>query len=490
MIIKKQILILFLGLYTGSFAVLGDGAEGYVEVAKDGLYKPQVNLLSGLVEAVAPSVVNIYASKVVKQRVVSPFLGAFGGMEQFLFGMPVERIQKSLGSGVIIRPNGLIVTNTHVIEGAQEIKVVLNDNREFKAKIVMSDKKADLALLKIEGGSEVFHAAEIRDADELKIGDDVFAIGNPYGIGQSVSKGIVSATARNIGGSKDYRSYIQTDAAVNSGNSGGGLFSIEQSATGEFRARLVGVTTAIISKDGGFQGMSLAINSNMLKPLLASYDKGAKTIQKAWLGMGVQSVDSTMASSLGLLKPMGVLVTGVYPKSPADLAGLKVGDLITHINEKPIKNDENFHFRLSTFVDSETLTLSYVRAKAKTDVKIKLGVPPETPPRNATSLDGKNALGGATIVNLSPALANEFSIDPMRQGVMILEIKRNSYAHVLGFLPGDIILRVNDVEMTLVQDLVDLFKKPLSGMVVEFKRDSKTLVLTILTNGQVSLREK
>ena len=273
MIIKKQILILFLSLYTGAFAVLGDGAGEYVEVSKDGLSKPQVNLLSSLVEAVAPSVVNIYASKVVKQRVVSPFLGAFGGMEQFLFGMPVDRIQKSLGSGVIIRSNGLIVTNTHVIEGAQEIKVVLNDNREFKATIVMSDKQADLALLKIEGGSEVFHAAEIRDADELKIGDDVFAIGNPYGIGQSVSKGIVSATARNIGGSKDYRSYIQTDAAVNSGNSGGGLFSIEESPTGEFKARLVGVTTAIISKDGGFQGMSLAINSNMLKPLLASYDK-------------------------------------------------------------------------------------------------------------------------------------------------------------------------------------------------------------------------
>ena len=197
-----------------------------------------------------------------------------------------------------------------------------------------------------------------------------------------------------------------------------------------------------------------------------------------------------MASSLGLLKPMGVLVTGVYPKSPADVAGLKVGDLITHINEKPITNDENFHFRLSTFVEGEAITLSYVRAKAKVDVKVKLGVPPETPPRDKTPLDGKHALGGVTIVNLSPALANEFSIDPMRQGVMILEIKRNSYAHVLGFLPGDIILRVNDAEVSMVKGLVEVLAYPFTKMVVEFKRDTKVLILTIDTKGQVSLKEK
>jgi serine protease Do len=431
--------------------------------------------------------VNIYASKVVKQMAVDPLFKAFpffGGMgDSFLFGMPIERVQKSLGSGVMIRKNGLVVTNFHVIDGAQEIRVVLNDNREFKAQIVMSDKNADLALLKIEGEDAEFPFVEIRDADELKVGDDVLAIGNPYGIGQSSSRGIVSALASRFGGVKDFRSYIQTDAAVNKGNSGGALISLEESDTGDLKGRLVGITTAIASSDGGFQGVSFAVPSNMIHPLVSSYERGLKTIERAWVGVSVQSIDFNMAKSLGLSKPMGVLLTGVYPGSPGDQNGLKVGDLITHVNGKSIIGDEEYHFRVSVSMVGDDIKISYIREGQTNDLTLKLVAPPEDPARDLTVLTGNNPLNGATIVNLSPALASEISMDPMKTGVMVFEVKRNSIAHRLGLLPGDIIVTFNDQEIKLVKDLTLAVSIKKSQWILQCKRGDKTRVIKVSPNG-------
>ena len=454
-----------------------------------------INIFSSVVEQVAPAVVNIYASKVVKQLAVDPLFKSFpffGGMgESFMFGMPVERIQKSLGSGVIIKKNGLIVTNFHVIDGGQEIRVVLNNNREFKAKIVMVDKNADLALLKIDEESEEFPCIDIRDADELKIGDDVLAIGNPYGIGQSSSRGIVSALASRFGGSKDFRSYIQTDAAVNKGNSGGALISLEMNAAGDIKGRLVGITTAIASSDGGFQGLSFAVPSNMIKPMVISYERGLKQIERSWVGLSVQSVDYQMAKSLGLDKPMGVLVTGIYAKSPAELAGFKVGDLVTHINGKSILNQEEYHFRVSVCVVGDDIKMSYLRSGSKQELTIRLVAPPELPLKDQTVLTGNNhPLNGTTVVNLSPALASELSIDPMKKGVMILEIQRGSIANRLGFVPGDFILSYNDKPINEVKDLLNAVQQNNgSSWILRYQRGDQRFMIQISPNRTTITQE-
>ncbi len=479
MITKKTLL-----LFSILFLQTSSNVHALVQVPFISPSAPAINVFSPVVEQVAPAVVNIYASKLVKQVAVNPLFKSFpffGGMgESFTFGMPIERIQNSLGSGVMIKKNGLIVTNFHVIEGGQEIRVVLNDNREFKAQIVMVDKNADLALLKIDGGAEEFPCVQIRDADELKIGDDVLAIGNPYGIGQSSSRGIVSALASRFGGSKDFRSYIQTDAAVNKGNSGGALISLELDHAGDIKGRLVGITTAIASSDGGFQGLSFAVPSNMIKPMVISYERGLKQIERSWVGLSVQSVDYQMAKSLGLEKPMGVLVTGVYEKSPAEAAGFKIGDLITHINGKRILNQEEYHFRVSVSVVGDDIKISYLRSGEKQELTLKLVAPPEVPLRDQTVLSGNNhPLNGATVVNLSPALASELSIDPMKKGVMIFEIQRGSIANRLGLAPGDCILTYNNKPINEVKDLVTAADQNVFSWILRYQRGDKIFLMQI-----------
>lgn len=476
-----KFLLLFVAVFHLSFALKA------TETVK-------INIFSPVIEQVAPAVVNIYASKVVRQMAMDPLFKSFpffGGMgESFLFGMPVDRVQKSLGSGVIIRKNGLIVTNFHVIEGGQEITVVLNDNREFKAKVLISDKTCDLALLKIESDETEFPYVDVRDADELKIGDDVLAIGNPYGIGQSSSRGIVAALARRFGGSKDFRSYIQTDAAVNKGNSGGALIALEKTESGDLKGRLVGVTTAIASTDGGFQGLSFAVPANMIRPLISSYERGLSQIERSWIGIGVQSLDFKMAQSMDLKKPSGVLVTGVYADSPAEKAGFKIGDLITQINGKPVLNDEEYHFRVSVCIAGDQMNLTYKRGSEEKQVTVTLVAPPEKPQRDQMLLKGNHLLSGATVLNLSPSLANELSIDPMKKGVMVFEIKRGSVSHRLGVRPGDIILSYNSQAVSEVKDLKEILSKTAPEGSFDYRRGQKTYSVKVSVDGTMLIQEK
>ncbi|MCC7167320.1 MAG: trypsin-like peptidase domain-containing protein, partial [Rhodospirillales bacterium] len=269
-----------------------------------------------LAKQTAPAVVNIYTRKVVQTRqVVSPFMNdpffqRFFG-EQFGMGMPQERIQRSLGSGVIVGAEGVIVTNHHVIKDSDEITVVLSDRREFEAQLVGSDERTDLAVLRIQTKGEKLPALDWGDSDALEVGDLVLAIGNPFGVGQTVTSGIVSALARTTAGITDFQFFIQTDAAINPGNSGGALITMD--------GKLVGINTAIYSRDGGSNGIGFAIPAAMGRSVVGGILATGKPI-RPWLGAAGQTVTAEIAQSLGLAKPMGVFVNNLHPGGPAEKA--------------------------------------------------------------------------------------------------------------------------------------------------------------------------
>ena len=274
-----------------------------------------------IVQRTTPAVVNVYAAKMVQNR--NPLLD--DPIFRRFFGIPgnqsPEQMQRSLGSGVIVDPSGLVVTNNHVIEGADQVKVSLADKREFEAEIVLKDSRTDLAVLRLKAPREQFSALELSNSDELLVGDVVLAIGNPFGVGQTVTHGIVSALARTQVGITDYQFFIQTDAAINPGNSGGALVDL----TG----KLVGINTAIFSRSGGSQGIGFAIPTNMVRVVVASAKSGGSAVRRPWLGARLQAVTSEIAESLGLARPSGALVSNVAQASPAARAGLRLSDLIT-----------------------------------------------------------------------------------------------------------------------------------------------------------------
>src|SRR6266571_3298523 len=253
-----------------------------------------------IVKRVAPAVVNVYAARIVANN--NPFL-ADPFFRQFFGAVPREQVERALGSGVIVDPTGLVVTNYHVIEGASQVKVALADKREFEADIVLKDQRSDLAVLRVKGAKERFPTLQFADSDELQVGDVVLAIGDPFGVGQTVTHGIVSAVARTQVGISDYQFFIQTDAAINPGNSGGALVDLG--------GRLVGINTAIFSRSGGSQGIGFAIPANMVKVVVASAKSGGSTVKRPWLGARLQGVTPEIADSLGLKRPTGALIASI-----------------------------------------------------------------------------------------------------------------------------------------------------------------------------------
>src|ERR1700757_5258862 len=274
-----------------------------------------------VVKRVAPAVVKVYAARIVANN--NPFL-ADPFFRQFFGAVPREQVERSLGSGVIVDPGGLVVTNFHVIEGASQVKVALADKREFEADIVLKDQRSDLAVLRIKGAKERFPTLAFADSDELQVGDLVLAIGDPFGVGQTVTHGIVSAVARTQVGISDYQFFIQTDGAINPGNSGGALVDMS--------GRLVGINSAIYSRSGGSQGIGFAIPANMVRVVVASAESGSGAVKRPWLGAKLQAVTPEIAESLSLKRPVGALVNAVVPKSPAERSGLRTGDLIIEVD--------------------------------------------------------------------------------------------------------------------------------------------------------------
>src|SRR5579883_1684512 len=288
-----------------------------------------------IVKQAAPAVVNVFSRRVVRTSASpfadDPFFRRFFG-DRSPFGIPQDRVQNSLGSGVIVDPDGLIVTNHHVIQDAQEITVVLPDRREFEAKVLRSDERTDLAVLKVDPKGERLPTLPIGDSDSLQVGDLVLAIGNPFGVGQTVTSGIVSGLARTAVGIGDFRSFIQTDAAINPGNSGGALIDLD--------GRLVGINTAIFSRSGGSIGIGFAIPTNMVRIVLQAASNGGRIV-RPWLGASGQGVTADLAASLGLPRPEGVLLKEVVPGSPAAQAGLRVGDVVLAIEGHEIEDTES-----------------------------------------------------------------------------------------------------------------------------------------------------
>jgi serine protease Do len=401
-----------------------------------------------LVKRVEPAVVNIYTRAVVEQRVSPLFADPF--FRQFFgdaFGQPSQRVQNSLGSGVIVRKDGLVVTNVHVIQGAQEIKVVLSDGREFPATPVTSDDQSDLALLKIDPEGAVLPTLELGDSDAVEVGDLVLAIGNPFGVGQTVTSGIVSALARTRVGITDYGFFIQTDAAINPGNSGGALVTMD--------GKLVGINTAIVSRTGGSVGIGFAIPANMVRSVIEAAGHGGKVV-RPWIGATGQPVTAELAQGFGLEKPGGVVINNLYDGGPAEEAGLKVGDIVTAIDDHVVEDPGALRFRVATMPLGSTATLTVLRKGQTLEIPIPLTQAPETPPRDETLIEGRTPLMGAHIANLSPALAEEVGLSGIWSGVVFTKIDNGSPAAQVGFRPGDILLKINgapcpDVKTTMDQ---------------------------------------
>ncbi len=427
-----------------------------------------------VVKRTAPAVVNIYTKRVVQQRVPSlfndPFFRRFFGDGAERFGMPQERIQNSLGSGVVVREDGIVITNNHVIADSDEITVVLADRREFDAEVVGTDERTDLAVLRINNAPKNLPALKLGDADALEVGDLVLAIGNPFGVGQTVTSGIVSAVARSTVGVSDFRSFIQTDAAINPGNSGGALVTI----SGE----LVGINTAIYSQDGGSVGIGFAIPTAMIRAVLDSILKEGRAV-RAWLGASGQSVTSEFAEALGLQRPLGVIVNSVYEGGPGDNAGIKVGDVLTAVNGREILDAENLRYRLATLVVGEVADVELYRDGDKRTVIVNLVKPPENPSRDETELsDQLLPFGGATVANVNPALAEELGIE-LEDGVIVLRLKRRSFARQAGLAPGDLILKINGEDIKTVDDLSAVLARGGRQWAFSIKRGGRILERSI-----------
>jgi Do/DeqQ family serine protease len=390
-----------------------------------------------IVAETAPAVVNIYTSRTVRTRSVfdDPFFSQFFGTRPG----GRERRQNSLGSGVIVDPNGLIVTNNHVVEGMDEIRVVLNDRREFEADLLLTDPQTDLAILKIET-EDPLPSVRFADSDQAEVGDIVLAIGNPFGVGQTVTSGIVSALSRTNVSVSDYQFFIQTDAAINPGNSGGALVDVD--------GRLLGINTAIYSRSGGSNGIGFAIPGNLVQRVVASAAGGSNTVQRPWLGVLGTDIDSRIATALGLDRPRGALISRLYPGGPADRAGLREGDVILSIAGQNILDGEGLRYRPATREEGETVEIRYLRDGRERRTRSRLELPPEIPAAQETTV-ASGPFAGLTLANLSPALNDELGRNPFDQGIVVLSgtvveipISRRR-SRRLGIPEGSVIAGVN-----------------------------------------------
>ena len=393
-----------------------------------------------VVKRAAPAVVNISSKRLVRQQ-ADPFWQMFG------MGAPRERIEGSLGSGVIVRSDGVIITNNHVVEGGQEITVALADRREFPAKVLLADPRTDLAVLKIDVGAERLPVLPIDDTGEAQVGDLVLAIGDPFGVGQTVTNGIISALNRTADPNGDAaNAYIQTDAAINPGNSGGALVDMD--------GDLIGVNSFILSRSGTSSGVGFAIPGAMVKRIVETAAGGGHVVVRPWLGARTQPVTGEIAHSLGMAIPSGALVAEVWPGGPAARAGLRPEDVILSVDGKPVADPAGVSYALGSSRPGEVLKLGVLRGGANLTLNLKAEAPPATPARDEQALSGRHPFDGATVVNLSPAVADELGLDPFSgKGVLVTKMGRG-FAMNAGLRPGDLIRRVNGRDIGTVRDLM------------------------------------
>jgi len=425
-----------------------------------------------IVKATAPAVVNIYVDKKVLRYNKSPFFND-PFFNQFFgqgFGLPQERIERSLGSGVVINESGLIITNEHVIAQANEIQVTFSAGQEYSATIIYADETTDLALIQIQHEGETFPYLEFSDSSTIDIGDLVVAIGNPFGVGQTVTTGIISAKARTGVGITDIGYFLQTDAAINPGNSGGALISMD--------GKLVGINTAIFSRSGSSAGLGFAIPSNMVKALLRSYKRGTPKLRH-WFGAKTRTLSSEEAVKMGLQNKTYVVIDSVWNQSPANKAGLQKNDILISIDNQEIFNFTSLKYYIIVAEDMPTIPLTIIRDGKEVLISFPIEYPEEKPLRNSILIEGSNPLNGVILENISPVLMQELNLDVI-QGVVIAAINPNSYAKRANLKKGDILQKINKEDILNVNQAKEILNnKSRQNWEIEILRNNKTYFLRV-----------
>ena len=416
-----------------------------------------------VVRAAAPAVVNIYAERRVRRSRFAddPFFDMFMGRRE----MP-PRVASSLGSGVIVGDGSLVITNVHVIDGAESVRVVTGEGRQFDAEIVLADRRSDLAALRLDT-DEALPALPLADSDALEIGDLVLAIGNPFGLGQTTTSGIVSGLARARIADTAFGHFVQTDAAINPGNSGGALVDVS--------GRLIGINTAIVSRSGGSNGVGFAVPSNMVSAVIEAVERGEQRLARPYVGARFGSLDPDMAAALDLDRTLGAIVSAVTPDGPAARAGLRPGDVLLGIDGRPLEHPDALGYRLATSGIGRTMRLAVLSGGERRDIDLTLVAAPEMPARDERLLGGRTPFSGATVANLSPALAMELEREDVEQGVIVLAVEPRSLAARAGMRPGDRILVVNGVEVDSTQTMAGANEAALGGWRFAIERDGRVI---------------
>ncbi len=435
--------------------------------------------VADVAEHALPSVVNISTTKVVR------FPGGLRGMPffsdpflQHLFRrrmhprqMPQQRREKSLGSGVIVSADGVILTNNHVVSRASKIVVTTSDKREFQAKIVGTDPKSDLAVIRLKGKVSGLTPIALGDSTAMRLGDFVLAIGNPFGVGQTVTMGIVSAKGRANMGIVDYEDFIQTDAAINPGNSGGALVNM--------RGELVGINTAILSRSGGNQGIGFAIPSNMAKPIMESLLKNGKVV-RGFLGVSIQDLTPALAHAMQLPDLRGVLVSDVQPKSPAEKAGLRRGDILLRVDKERVTTGAQLRNLIAAKGVGAKVSLEVVRNRKHQTLTATLTELKVTGKRAATLKATQGALGGVEVAALTAEARRTYHIPSrIQNGVVVKKVAPGTAAALSGLRPGDVIMRVNRKPLRSVDDFLKQYKHASSSVVMLVYRRGGTFFLML-----------
>ena len=437
----------------------------------------QTSRLSDVAENVVQSVVNISSEKLIQRKQASPF-GPFQNDPFFrhFFGNPVpqqspslKQKEQSLGSGVIISDEGIILTNNHVIERAESIRISLADGQEADAEVLGADPDSDLAVLKLKTKLSHLKPLTLGDSGQLRLGEVVLAVGNPFGVGQTVTMGIVSAKGRANVGIVEYEDFIQTDAAINPGNSGGALVNL--------KGELIGINTAIISRSGGYQGIGFAIPTNMVKPIMESLIQKGKVV-RGWLGIGIQDLSEDLQQAFSLQDQKGVIVTQVMEESPAKKGGLRQGDIILAVNGKPTTSTAKLRNLIANAGAGKKVTLKVKRNKQVKTLQVQLGEKPD-PKVVAQKSKMPSSFGGLHVANSTKQLRKRFGVTDDQQGVFILQVESGSSAARAGFRPGDLIQTANGQKVTSIDQLKNAVKGKKKMIPVLIRRQGGVLYMVL-----------
>lgn len=394
--------------------------------------QPQITLsFAPLVKQTAPAVVNIYAKHIVQTQrntfMDDPFFQRF-----FEGGAPAPRVQNSLGSGVILSADGIVVSNYHVVGMATDIRVVLNDRREYSATVLLGDRASDLAILQL-GDAEDLPSLSLRPSDGVEVGELVLAIGNPFGVGQTVSSGIVSGLARSGGADGSGLGYfIQTDAPINPGNSGGALI--------DMAGQLIGINTQILTRSGGSNGIGFAIPADLVAAFVTQAKAGNEVYKRPWAGMNGQPVDADMADTFGLKRPAGVVISGLHTVSPFVAAGFEVGDVILAVDGQAVNTPSEMVFRMSIAGLGNVSQVRRIRDGVEQDVAVELVSAPDDPPRQEMTLGARSVLRGLQLALINPAVISELNLQLSAAGVVVTDT--GPIAVRAGLRRGDVIEKV------------------------------------------------